>query len=358
MKTYIKYLVALAIAATAGISLAGSGSITDAVSGTRILASDFNKITSAFKVDLVPRNSSGVATEEGGSIGSSTYPWDAVFIGQSTAGISLNDSAGALVFKTGGSTRVTVTSTGLDLSSFADGLITYAKLNANAKMAAQIKTYTASGAITPFLVPTDVTQVHVEMCGGGGGGGGGNINGLKGGGGGGAGEYISMWLTVVSGSTIAGSVGAGGAGGGAQGQGTAGTATVLTGITSVRGGNFGTVTDGGAGAAHSTLQPAYPGLAGGAGTTTTGTAGESNIFFSGGAAGTNPGGGGGGAAGMFGAGGAGSPGGLQSQGTAAAANTCAGGGGGGRDTGTNSAPGGAGGSGIIKIRWYGVPYGS
>ncbi len=53
----------------------GSDTVPQRYDATTILATWFNIIRSAINGDWVPRNSSGVATSEGGSLGTATYPW-------------------------------------------------------------------------------------------------------------------------------------------------------------------------------------------------------------------------------------------------------------------------------------------
>lgn len=380
LKRHLKnYLALVFVLAWVSFAVANTGTISDAVSGTRILASDFNKITGAFKVDLVPRNNSGIATAEGGSLGSSTYPWDALYFGAAASGISINDSAGAIVFKTGNTTRATISSTGLSLASIADGLITFAKLDSTAKFYERITTYTSGSG--NFTVPAGVTEIEVEGIGAGGSGASGNGAGNSGGGGGGgSGEYGVIRLSVTPGATLAYSVGAGVSGppqtgvGSAGSNGTAGNNTTFTDGTRTftwRGGaagSVGTNSGGGAGGAGGSLTVRVPfrNTSGGAGSVggVASTAGESTAAFSGGAAASgNPtgGNGGGGGASVFGAGGAGGAGGLGgggvgAPGVAASATAYGAGGGGGGSQETPTAPGrgGAGGAsagGLLRIRY-------
>lgn len=66
---------AIAVLAFSAYVGAGTGNLSNAVPGTTILASDFNKITGALKGDLVPRNTSGIATTSAGSLGTSSFKW-------------------------------------------------------------------------------------------------------------------------------------------------------------------------------------------------------------------------------------------------------------------------------------------
>lgn len=377
MKKFKLLISALAITVASVWVAAGTGSISDAIPGTIIFASDFNKITGALKGDFVPRNSSGIASAEAGTLGTSTFPWGALYLGASASQLSIDDSAGAIIFRTGGVTRATIDSTGLALSSLADGVITLAKLNSNARFYERITTYTSGSG--NFTVPANVTELVVEAIGGGGGGGSGGGSAGRGGGGGSSGEYGVVRMSVTPGASLAYSVGTGGGGGaessisGAGATGSSGTNTTFNGWTwrGGTGGGGGSASasyTGGAGGQIAALAPLFSssGGAGGATAGSSGTAGTGSAAFAGGTAGlafsvTGSAGGGGGSS-VFGTGGAGGRngdggGGNGSVGTSASANTGAGGGGGGGgETGsTRGAAGGTGGSGRIVIRYVGTP---
>ena len=53
----------------------GLANIPSAADGTPIPSSDHNALAAALKGDLVPRNSSGNATEDAGQLGTPTFPW-------------------------------------------------------------------------------------------------------------------------------------------------------------------------------------------------------------------------------------------------------------------------------------------
>lgn len=264
-----------------------------------------------------------------------------------------------------------------------------------------------------FTVPIGVTNVRALLVGGGGGGGGGEgVSAGDGGGGGGAGELLDQSsFVVVPGATLALSVGGGGAGanslGGQTGtNGTNGTNSTFGTLTARGGGGGGgndlaanTGGSGGGGGGRcssgidltggaSTAVSPGVGFAGGAGTgvctnrdgaggggaggvggSSSGT-GSAGIAGTGGAAVTSnitgaivtyAGGGGGGIGGGQGTVGAGGSantvtvggvgGAADGVGTVGAANTGSGGGGGGARNGEGQPSGGAGGSGIIIIRF-------
>jgi microcystin-dependent protein len=58
----------------------GTDTIQTATDGTAIPADHHNSIKGALTVDLLPRNSSGVVTDEAGDLGSSTYEWKAAYV--------------------------------------------------------------------------------------------------------------------------------------------------------------------------------------------------------------------------------------------------------------------------------------
>ena len=161
--------------------------------------------------------------------------------------------------------------------------------------------FTSSGT---FTVPSGVTKVWVEVRGGGAGGSGCGYNGSGAAGkGGGAGVAKTEQVTVTSGGSVTVTIGAGGAGADDNATSTSGSAT-----------SFGSLTANGGSGVYKYVPGAYGGLNGhGLG------------------------------------GGAGNTG--QGNGSAAAANTGAGGGGSGTSNGYVNSTGGAGGSGIVVVRW-------
>lgn len=341
---------------------AGTGTISNAVPGSTIFASDFNKITSALKGDLVPRNNSGIAQGTFGALGSSTYPWSNIYLGASASGLSIGETSGSMTFKVGGTTHATLTATGFNTASYQDGSVTYAKLNADALF--KLKRITG---ITTVVIPANVTEVFIIGCGGGGGGGAGgpysNPNFGGGGSGGNGGVFGISSQLVTPGETITISRGAGGTGasvGGSAGVG---------GNTTVKG-SFGTVTFrgglAGVNGAASTGGTTVPTIIGSGVSTAGGNGGNQNLVGSGGAAGfqgvggsggasfvTNSGGGGGGGGsgcggGSPGNGGAGANGNIALPvigGAGASSSGGGGGGGGGANNNYAAAGGGNGGSG-------------
>ena len=80
--------------------LAGTGTLSS-VSGGKVQTSHVNQYYSAFNEDLVPRNSSGVATDRGGDLGTSSYRWDVVngslvYVGTASSLLRLDEVTGSL----------------------------------------------------------------------------------------------------------------------------------------------------------------------------------------------------------------------------------------------------------------------
>lgn len=200
---------------------------------------------------------------------------------------------------------------------------------------------------TTFAVPSDVSKVIVEGCGGGGGGQAGAAAGA-GGKGGSSSVWLSQSLTVTPSSNVTYAIGAGGAGA------TSVTAAGSNGSAST----FGSLTFpggyGGAVAVGTNLKVYATGGAGGTGVgLDPGDAGQDSALYSGGTGGTTTvsgySGGGGGAAGYYGNGGNGGTINPDTAGVAASSNTGAGGGGGAGTNAGNSHYGGAGGSGQLIV---------
>jgi len=57
----------------------GTDTLTTAIDGTIVASDNHNSIKGALTVDLYPRNSSGVVTDQAGDLGSSTYEWKALY---------------------------------------------------------------------------------------------------------------------------------------------------------------------------------------------------------------------------------------------------------------------------------------
>lgn len=125
----IRYFV-LGILTALGIGvLAGTNSLTS-VSGGKVQTTHVNQYYTALNQDLVPRNSSGVATSGGGSLGTSTYPFTDLFTtgfwylpdsskwkigrdGSNNIDFTYNGAEVASILTNGNSTFANVTLTGI-----------------------------------------------------------------------------------------------------------------------------------------------------------------------------------------------------------------------------------------------------
>lgn len=115
MKWFIGILSSILIFFVA-ISYAGTNTLTSVSSG-KVQTSHVNQFYTALNQGLNPRNSSGVVTDLGGSLGQSSTRWDNAYIktlvlGASADSISLDDNATQLRIKVGGNTIWNIPSTG------------------------------------------------------------------------------------------------------------------------------------------------------------------------------------------------------------------------------------------------------
>ena len=209
-----------------------------------------------------------------------------------------------------------------------------------------VTSFTSTGSTT-WTVPTGVTWVQVLVVGGGGGGGTG-----RGGAGGGAGGYVlNANYTVTPGAVIPVTVGAGGNGGTTTGGSTSGSASVFGTLTAPGGGAGGNFTGGG----QLTGSTGGSGGGGAGGASYAGAAGTVGVGFAGGngssgAGGCYFGGGGGGAnnaggSALSGCGGGAGAGGSGKANSITGTSTYYAGGGSGSPVGTNTASLGGGGGG-------------
>lgn len=345
----------------------GTNNLSQKTAGVdEIRAADVNQYFTALAQVLVGRNSSGVPTDIAGSLGSSSIRWNqafinAIFLGLTASGLSIEEDSGDIIFKVGSTEVNNISATGIG------GLFQAAQIQAAAMQAGVIgfnrEVFTSNGT---FTTQSDVSRAYVQLIGGGGGGGGGSgtgTSGPAGGNGGNSGDYFEGIIELTPSTGYAVTIGSGG---------TAGSGNTVSSDNATAGGNGGTTSfgsiisvSGGAGGTikgNSITEPNFGryvfATKGGLGDTTTvstGEDGEDTPFFSGGTGGNGGAGydGGGGGASRFGSGGDGGQGafGSGTVGGSAAANSGAGGGGGGGNgqTGGTSFAGGAGGSGLCVV---------
>lgn len=121
----------------------GTNTLTNRIDGQVISQSFFNDIHSALNGVLVPRNSSGIATDLFADFGSTSYRWNdgyllRIFLGAIASGISFEDDSGDLVFKRNSLEVGRFTANGMDASDLVDASITLAKMAANSVGTSQI----------------------------------------------------------------------------------------------------------------------------------------------------------------------------------------------------------------------------
>lgn len=341
----------------------GSSPISNATAGTTILASLFNKITSAMRGNIVPRNSSGIGEDASGSLGETGLHWlqayiNTMFVG-ATHRVKLYQDSNQFVIAldlTGGGTYTEVarfTSTGISAAAIATDLISPTMIASYTHLSVVDKTATGTHVVNASAKNAGPI-ILVQACGGGGGGGGGASTSSPGGGGGSGAPVLTGILPVIPGASVSitiGGAGSGGASGGATGSnGVEGDATIVSysGITlTFPGGLGGTGANAGNGGAGGLSRNGSTtgGRGGDAGAG--GSAGGRSQYGAGAAGGaTSGGGGGGGGAGAgFATGGVGGDGG--SVGASGASNS--GGGGGGGGGGASPGAGGSGGSGLVRL---------
>lgn len=98
----------------------GINKLPDRVNGEGFDETWFNVIRSALIGDIVPRNSSGVATDQGGDVGSTTYRWNNAYLKKILLGTVANnntieESSSDLIIKVGGNTKFNLNATnGMD----------------------------------------------------------------------------------------------------------------------------------------------------------------------------------------------------------------------------------------------------
>lgn len=121
---------------------------------TTIYAEHVNVFRRVLAEDLVPRNTSGVITDEGGSLGTSTYRWlngyiRNLYIGTAATPHSLIENGATLEMNINGTLAATLSANGFNTASFEDDSVTADKL---AHTAVTPGTYGASSSVSTFTV--------------------------------------------------------------------------------------------------------------------------------------------------------------------------------------------------------------
>jgi len=109
---------------------AGTGTLSQIV-GPRVRKTDINDVRTATYQNWVPRNSSGVATDDAGSLGTSLLRWSDLFLGPTASGIALKEVAGDLSIEIGDTEVVNISSAGLAGAGIVTGSITTTQMGTN-----------------------------------------------------------------------------------------------------------------------------------------------------------------------------------------------------------------------------------
>lgn len=100
----------------------GANTIPLRSNGQTIDETWFNILRDVIKQDFVPRDSSAVAGDSAGKLGTNLYPWSKLFLGLAAEGISIEtDGSGAILVKVAGTTVMKIGSYGIDKSSLPTG---------------------------------------------------------------------------------------------------------------------------------------------------------------------------------------------------------------------------------------------
>lgn len=113
----------------------GTGPVNSESDGQTADAADVNQFRNALVEDFVPRNSSGVAADLAGNMGTTLFRWLAgyfqkIFIGAVASGLSFEEDSGEIIVKVGGSEVARFDSNGLTFDSLNKGYAKGSALNA------------------------------------------------------------------------------------------------------------------------------------------------------------------------------------------------------------------------------------
>lgn len=196
----------------------GTNNLNSRSDGQRILADDVNQYRTALNQDVVPRNSSGVATDVSGGLGQSLLRWarsyfQSLTIGTAANELNIKEASGRISFEVGGVERNAIGSDGIR-GSFANNQIPGLALMTSARFRTVTTLFTSSATFTP---PTNIEGFCILYGCGGGGGGGGSGSSLSGGSGGGGAWPHTIVAPILGGTLCTVTIGAGGAGGASSG---------------------------------------------------------------------------------------------------------------------------------------------
>ncbi len=209
--------------------------------GDVIAASDPNQYKTAVSgTEFVPRNSSGVPTDDAGGLGTTLYRWGTsyikkIFFGTAAQECSIENDGTNLKFKIAGVLKALIDANGVDGQYMKTASVPDAALVSPRRR--QVKKITTTGSGT-VAAPSDIAWMRVlgAGAGGGGGGGGGGQSGNSGGGGAGGNGAIpgDVIVPITASEILSYTVPAGGTAGAgnsaaAGGNGGNGSAATLSG---------------------------------------------------------------------------------------------------------------------------------
>lgn len=112
----------------------GTNTLSTKTDGQIISSGDVNQYKTALNENFVPRNSSGIATDLGGDLGTTTYGWDSAYVDEYVVGDPTNNLvmkqnlSGQLSFNTGGTERFVIDANGADGAGLKASSVTTAKI--------------------------------------------------------------------------------------------------------------------------------------------------------------------------------------------------------------------------------------
>lgn len=121
----------------------GTNTLTDRIDGQVVDQTFFNEIHQALNGTFPPRNASGVPTDVGGDLGSTTYRFNnsyiaTMYFGAIASGLSFSDDSGDIVIKRNSVEVGRFTANGLDGSDLVAASVTLAKMAANSVDTSQL----------------------------------------------------------------------------------------------------------------------------------------------------------------------------------------------------------------------------
>lgn len=146
----------------------GDNTLVSKNDGDIIPSSVVNQYRTALNGDLVPRNTSGVATDLAGDIGTSSIGWANVYadtynIGTPASGLKIvENGSNQISIQSSGVERVIIDDDGLNADGLKDATISAAKLGVNSVTTTKISD---SNVTTAKIADSNVTRAKIEDVG-------------------------------------------------------------------------------------------------------------------------------------------------------------------------------------------------